>query len=1707
MNFNEQKEQIQQESFKEIFLKINQVELKTENNEFYSLINTSTIKISSFFENALQKFPSIFDNNLKSFEECLSYLKNMSTPNKCLCGAAIEEIPAWNCLDCSKYEKTIICEDCYLRSKDLHKGHKIVYLSYAEGVCNCGDPESFNTYCHEHNGPFVEQKQIDEYIQKCFGKKLDENLKIFFDEFFYEFSKYLILTEKCELFIQDKYNDKFSGELNEQLSNEKNDINILMSNFRVVFQNLIYFLRLITKNNLAMIHLIAYYFSKNNLELKQIDKEYLTDHRCIEINQQNIKIYYNTTKKENHICKCPFYRLFMTNYRKKINLKSHEDEKEFMFSFVHNLPARYTFTILYFFLYKENLYNDNTKIKNLKTHFYMEDILELIIQKTSLLEESVDELYKYLLLMMKKFDNTDKKKLVNAVTKKLYFFYHLGHEINYFINPKTRLFLIEKTLLFQRFIDITCLIHNIYEYKSIVPHPIFQDQPPNQLLFTLEEELRIIVNILNCSLEWKKIEKLNKIYRYIIYKILNQEKEGIQQLKENEFSYFLILYRIFGLFINSFCFNNSFINNCSILDSIYFFKKTFFDSQKQIENFVDIILKDYFKFFGFICGTKNNFFNYYDNAIVYFGIYSDKFQTDFTLLKYLFVLSEKEIDINSYLKLSNIENVYSKFDQIFNLGIKFNNNEKKDKNDEKDVNRETELEIFINNIKKDENLTREEKRNLIMRVLINDEFNKSDATKDEYNIIIQWENLIQFLINIIRDDSSCYDSLIKIYNKTVSLKTKNELFNNIKNNKFVMKDLENILKEKMILNLISYKNLIDLQTLEKKMDEYFSFLFNENNIFNKTLDELTNNKIYGEKKMFGLKDDCLKFIDFNYYISPIARSSAQKYILDFKKDIVKTYNYYFYNNSELTFGFFHKVFEKVLLNKNNLELIKKIIDKLPNEDKVFENLDKKSFRNSFLPIILNYLQIFNVINTKSFIEFKMKNKIIINNIYELLYNFIKNNSTNNIIDKDLEEYIKEVLNHINRYQVIFNIYNGDLEKLNKYDYNTEILEVSQIDKTNLNNINIIQRNTNSIDEKKLKCKNMKDKLKNIMKTKSNNFMKKIESNEEMIKVFEQQTNDIDNNNDEFICFYCRNSINLNSFENPYGKLGLYIKDLFYTNSIIATLRDEFQILELKDDNNKIYEKIIQMINRQDYFRLISCGHYFHTSCFIEQCTKNNNVGINCPLCLKYQNILIPPLVLFHDKYSFLKSKKINELFKKEDNIEKINEKEINEGINLFNSNVMNFLISTELFKNEIKNYKKFIDDIYPYYKALFNYLENIFYLNCSTFHKQQQIDNIKNLILSLRLIINDSKDFDINEIFKFIKEIFLEISSCPKENEDIYQYNDSYMHYTNLLDKIILSMLILFDYEEFMETLKYIIYIILPYFTFGLYFKKLIIEKHNNNLTEEQFKEKMKLNEFNQYLKDDNNNIMKHLNLFLQKFYFIKLISDYQNKNEDIINNFNELSFPDLLSLINMSNLLTILPEKEISINDIINSLPKVFNSNDIFYILFSSNLNFNKVINSLIENVKNSIEFVNYEINPELIIQFSPIKFNFIHLDNNIFDLIERNIGKKCNVCGEKPEISFLCLICGEKICKRINFELKYDELISHVHNCTNGFCILFDMDRFKMIYIDENEKSIIFNMIYTNKAGNSPKGLEISHEFNLNHEKLKSVLKSYVSKDFHFG
>ena len=56
--------------------------------------------------------------------------------------------------------------------------------------------------------------------------------------------------------MEDLFDEKFQGELSSELLNEKSDVSFLKSNFCIVFQNFIYFLRLITKNNMGMFHLI-----------------------------------------------------------------------------------------------------------------------------------------------------------------------------------------------------------------------------------------------------------------------------------------------------------------------------------------------------------------------------------------------------------------------------------------------------------------------------------------------------------------------------------------------------------------------------------------------------------------------------------------------------------------------------------------------------------------------------------------------------------------------------------------------------------------------------------------------------------------------------------------------------------------------------------------------------------------------------------------------------------------------------------------------------------------------------------------------------------------------------------------------------------------------------------------------------------------------------------------------------------------------------------------------------------------------------------------------------------------------------------------------------------------------------------------------------------------------------------------------------------
>ena len=153
----------------------------------------------------------------------LYYLEEKAIPNKFVCARVIDTIPGWRCEECSKYENAIYCNDCFKKSKHLHKEHKVYFLPNSSGMCDCGDPDSLYNFCPEHSGPYVNQKQKDEYISKVFPSDILNKLILFFDELFLNFSKYFVLTEKCELFYCEIFNEKFENinEENQELFKEK----------------------------------------------------------------------------------------------------------------------------------------------------------------------------------------------------------------------------------------------------------------------------------------------------------------------------------------------------------------------------------------------------------------------------------------------------------------------------------------------------------------------------------------------------------------------------------------------------------------------------------------------------------------------------------------------------------------------------------------------------------------------------------------------------------------------------------------------------------------------------------------------------------------------------------------------------------------------------------------------------------------------------------------------------------------------------------------------------------------------------------------------------------------------------------------------------------------------------------------------------------------------------------------------------------------------------------------------------------------------------------------------------------------------------------------------------------------------------------------------------------------------------------------------
>ena len=1702
---------------KEDFRHITKTDLKIKST-LLKQIQDETLLLEKFFFEKLEGFPKIFEGkNLNIYNEVFNYLEKVSIPSKCECSGIIDNIPGWSCIDCSIYENSIYCSKCYLNSKDLHKDHKVEFLNQSGGMCDCGDPDSLYTFCHEHCGPYTNQKQIDEYINKVFPENILKNIKIFLDDIFYQLTKYLLLTEKCKLF----YN-KFSNR-SDQKEDSFSNILAVKDNFAIIFQNFLRLFKKISEKNLAMLHILASYFLKNNLnksEVKDNEKDqWFTTHTCIKIYPDNIEILYkdknsnknflspimNFSGTEKHKCECPFLRLLVSNYRNNIkSLDQNEtDEEQFLLSLNHNFFLRRAMCIIIHFLIKEVMFNNSDYIRNVRSQYFVEDALVILAQKSNIIEENFEFLYDYLRdffeKRLKKFelgivDSNELDIIVDEI--KIYMF-----DSKIWSKPSVRKLMYPKININKRLIDIFCLFHKQLIFKSIVPHPAFQSKKPLIELIDMELFLLFTSNMLFLSTDWENLERMKEIFNYFVDKILFLSKN--KTLENNEFSYHLSIYRYFGAFINFFCFNYAINNDTNINNSIEFVKTNLFRSKTEMDDIIKIILEEYYKFYGFIIGIKTGYFNYYELSNYYFIYFNDLryLFKDLYLLKYLLAMAENPIKLNSILEKSNIEDIYTIFKSIF---IPDDTTTSKKNNETK--------QSYISSVF---NFLRHP-----ISSITNYFYNKEKIDEKENKYVIQWKLILEIIIIVLKNDTMPLNQILRFYQQTVSSKTKNFFFDKVRNNKYLMNDCRNILKETFIQTIIANGNLMDLDKIKKSVEDFYLDFFGEKE-YEEILEDVAAYKINGEKKQFYIKDSHLKYLDFNYYYSPMKKSKAELYISDFKKDVFKRNNSYYYNPSEFFFDFYNKAYENIFLCNENIELLTTILEVLLNPiyEERMKNYNPGSIRTIMLPVVFNYLSIFGCINSKGFYEFKLKNENLITKICNILNDFINTNKENKYLDSELAENIMELLKRLNSYKALRGYINDGIIKFNEKSYNSNEEELNINYEKNTKYEKKLSEIGLKEAENKTKIKNMKDKLKNMMKQKSGKFKDNALKNKNMktfmeIKEKNDEENKIDNN-DEITCFYCRNPINLKSFETPYGKLGLVLEDYFYHNSKISTLKSELnhiiQVEKFDDLKKQTFDTFIkkeQNNSKKNSLRITSCGHYFHKSCFEKGIQQ---IGFKCPLCEKSQNVLIPPLTNFYDKEDFLKPQlKLKDIFEQDTNNIIINNETIDNKNNIINNSFEEIILS--YFKKSIKlyedlgdnplNFEYYIKTLFPKYQSYFNVLINLIYCDAMTFHKHQQIGIIKNTILSYRYFIHikyiNNNDF-INHIHKLMKSFELNKGNYII-NENGFRPDDV-GYYNNILDELILCFCILFDYDEIKNLFILFINLILPYMCFFLYLRDFAVKNDLISLDNQPSLENISFDDMKKFLDENNLEIINYFKKFLHKFYVIKLLTDYrENENENKnTENIKKLSIEQLFTLLNTENIYNSLSKNEkneIIFSDLFNKIPEQLSKYDYYNknMLINYNDSFNFMIN-YIHNNKSSL----LKINPDFIIQFIPYEFKFISLNNELFDFVEKYIFKKCVMCNKETKFYFICLVCGEKVCCTNICDLRQ----IHVKNCSGKRGIFLYISDMKL-YIINSEKSLkVLYPLYVNESGVGPDLLRKPRDFKLSKENYEASLKEYVSFD----
>ena len=136
--------------------------------------------------------------------------------------------------------------------------------------------------------------------------------------------------------------------------------------------------------------------------------------------------------------------------------------------------------------------------------------------------------------------------------------------------------------------------------------------------------------------------------------------------------------------------------------------------------------------------------------------------------------------------------------------------------------------------------------------------------------------------------------------------------------------------------------------------------------------------------------------------------------------------------------------------------------------------------------------------------------------------------------------------------------------------------------------------------------------------------------------------------------------------------------------------------------------------------------------------------------------------------------------------------------------------------------------------------------------------------------------------------------------------------------------------------------------------------------------------------------------------------------------------------------------------------------------------------------------------------------EFNIINLPESGVEFLNRTNGN-CFYCHKKNLSSYLCLLCGNKICNNIHCFIengskrgKEYSLIYHYKKCCGGNGLFLSISNAEIVYISKRRmiESKIF--IYLNDFGDTLKDKYLNDEYKLNRDELKKGIMKFIDMTY---